>query len=177
MLTKLHYWWQEKRSSFWFVPAVMVLDAVVLAIVLITVGATIDLHVVERWSLLFGAGAAGPRGLLTAVAGSMITVAGMVFSITLIALSLTSSQYTSRVVRNFMRGRVTQVVLGALQTIARQTANPSRRRSVHEKAQWIADPAEHNIESPYDREMFENRLVRVREALETSRCYHKQKNQ
>lgn len=112
MLTKLNHWWQEIRSSFWFVPAVMVLDAVVLATVLITVDATVDLHAVDRWPLVFGAGAAGARGLLTAVAGSMITVAGVVFSITLVALSLTSSQYTSRVIRNFMRDRVNQVVLG-----------------------------------------------------------------
>jgi len=112
MLRKLHHWWQECRSSFWFVPAVVVLDSVVLAIVLITVDSTIDLPVIERWPLLFGSGAAGARGLLTAVAGSMITVAGVVFSITLVALSLTSSQYTSRVIRTFMRDRVTQVVLG-----------------------------------------------------------------
>ena len=112
MLAKLHHWWQEKRSSFWFVPAVMVLGAVVLATVLITVDAPVDLDVDERWPLVFGAGAAGARGLLTAVAGSMITVAGVVFSITLVALSLTSSQYTPRVIRNFMRDRVNQVVLG-----------------------------------------------------------------
>jgi uncharacterized membrane protein len=42
----------------------------------------------------------------------MITVAGVVFSITIVALSLTSSQYTSRVLRNFMRDRNNQVVLG-----------------------------------------------------------------
>ena len=112
MLRKFHHWWQVNRSSFWFFPAVVVLDAVVLAIVLITVDATVDLPVVERWPLLFGSGAAGARGLLTAVAGSMITVAGVVFSITLVALSLTSSQYTSRVILTFMRDRVTQVVLG-----------------------------------------------------------------
>jgi uncharacterized membrane protein len=100
------------RSSFWFVPAVIVLDAVTLAAVLIAVDATVNLDVVERWPLLFGAGAAGARGLLTAVAGSMITVAGVVFSITIVALSLTSSQYTSRVLRNFMRDRINQVVLG-----------------------------------------------------------------
>ncbi|HBO44175.1 MAG TPA: DUF2254 domain-containing protein, partial [Planctomycetaceae bacterium] len=56
--------------------------------------------------------AAGSRDLLTAVASSMITVAGVVFSITIVALSLTSSQYTSRVLRNFMRDRTNQVVLG-----------------------------------------------------------------
>jgi len=113
MLTRLHHWWQDKRSSFWFLPAMMVLNAVLLAIALIIIDATVDLHVVERWPLLFGVGAAGARGLLTAVAGSMITVAGVVFSITLVALSLTSSQYTSRVIRNFMRDSINQVVLGA----------------------------------------------------------------
>ncbi len=34
MFMKLHHWWKEKRSSFWFVPALMVLNAVVLATVL-----------------------------------------------------------------------------------------------------------------------------------------------
>jgi uncharacterized membrane protein len=97
MITKLRHEWQEMRSSFWFIPALIVLDAVVLATLLITVDATVDLQVVERWPLLFGAGAAGARGLLTAVASSMVTVAGVVFSITIVALSLTSSQYTSRV--------------------------------------------------------------------------------
>lgn len=100
------------RSSFWFVPAVIVLGAVGLAAVLVTVDTTVDLDVVARWPLLFGAGAAGARGLLTAVASSMITVAGVVFSITIVVLSLTSSQYTSRVLRNFMRDRNNQVVLG-----------------------------------------------------------------
>ena len=108
----LRHWWHETRSSFWFVPALIVLGAVALAAVLIGIDATIDLPVVERWPMVFGAGAAGSRGLLTAVASSMITVAGVVFSITIVALSLTSSQYTSRVLRNFMRDRNNQVVLG-----------------------------------------------------------------
>ena len=90
----------------------IVLGAVGLATVLIGVDATVDLHVVERWPLLFGACAAGSRGLLTAVASSMITVAAVVFSITIVALSLMSSQYTSRILRNFMRDRNNQVVLG-----------------------------------------------------------------
>jgi uncharacterized membrane protein len=112
MMTKLRHYWQQVRSSFWFVPAAIVLGAVVLATVLIAVDATVDLNVVERWPLFFGAGAAGARGLLGAVAGSMITVAGVVFSITLVALSLTSSQYTPRVIRIFMRDRLNQVALG-----------------------------------------------------------------
>jgi uncharacterized membrane protein len=100
------------RSSFWFVPVVLVVNTVILAVLLITVDMTVDLNLHLRWPLLFGAGAAGARNLLTTVATSMITVAGLVFSITLVALSLTSSQYTSRVVRNFMRDGVNQWVLG-----------------------------------------------------------------
>ncbi|MBK1732299.1 DUF2254 domain-containing protein [Thiococcus pfennigii] len=112
MTKKPHHGWQAMRSSFWFVPALMVIDAVVLAILLITLDSSVDLHLEGRWPLLFGAGAAGARGLLTTVASSMITVAGLVFSITLVALSLTSGQYSSRVIRNFMRDRVNQWVLG-----------------------------------------------------------------
>jgi len=112
MILKLRHWWQETRSSFWLVPAVIVLGAVALATGLIALEANIDVHLDKNWPLVFGAGAAGSRGLLTAVAGSMITVAGVVFSITIVVLSLTSSQYTSRVLRNFMRDRRNQVVLG-----------------------------------------------------------------
>jgi len=112
MIIKLRHFWQETRASFWFLPAVMVLLAVLLATVLIAVDASVELHVDKRWPLVFGAGADGSRGLLTAVAGSMITVAGVVFSITIVALSLTSSQYTSRVLRNFMSDRSNQLVLG-----------------------------------------------------------------
>jgi uncharacterized membrane protein len=112
MIQKLRHWWESMQSSFWFVPAVIVLGAVGLASALISVDASVELHFDKKWPILFGAGAAGARGLLTAVASSMITVAGVVFSITIVALSLTSSQYTSRVLRNFMRDRINQVVLG-----------------------------------------------------------------
>lgn len=112
MNVKLSHWWQSTRSSFWFVPALIVLGAIALASALIAVDATGEPQVLRRLPMLFGAGAAGARGLLSVVAGSMVTVAGTVFSITLVALSLTSSQYTSRVLRNFMSDRINQVVLG-----------------------------------------------------------------
>lgn len=111
---KMRYWWQEARASFWFVPAMIVAAAVSLATLMVAVDASVKMPFIDRWPLLFGAGAAGSRGLLTAVASSMITVAGVVFSITIVAISLTSSQYTSRVLGNFMGDRINQVVLGVL---------------------------------------------------------------
>ena len=55
--------------------------------------------------------------MLSTLAGSMMTVMGITFSMTLLALVLASSQYTSRILRNFMRSRVTQVTLGIFASI------------------------------------------------------------
>lgn len=112
MKTKMLHLWQDVESSFWFIPALLVLCALGLASFLIRIDTTVDLALGERWPLIFGAGAAGSRGLLSAVATSMVTVAGVVFSITIVVLALTASQYTSRVLRHFMRNRINQVVLG-----------------------------------------------------------------
>ncbi len=54
----------------------------------------------------------GARSLLSTVAGSMITVAGVVFSILIVALTLASGQFGPRLLENFMRDRGNQAVLG-----------------------------------------------------------------
>ncbi len=105
--------WLEVRSSFWFLPTLLVLGAITLAAILIEAEDWLEPNVLDDWPRIFGAGAVGARGLLATIATSMITVAGVVFSSTLIALSLASSQYSSRVLRNFMSDRRTQSVLGA----------------------------------------------------------------
>ena len=64
------------------------------------------------WVWLFGGGAEGARGVLTAIAGSLITVTGTVFSVTIVALQLASSQFTPRLLRSFVGDRVNQAVLG-----------------------------------------------------------------
>jgi len=61
---------------------------------------------------LFGGGAEGARGVLSTIAGSLITVTGVVFSVTIVALQLASSQFTPRVLRSFVADRTNQVVLG-----------------------------------------------------------------
>ena len=110
---KLRRRWEELRSSLWFVPTLIVVGSVALALGLIEADSWLDRErLVERWPRLFGAGAEGSRGLLEAIASSMITVAGVMFSITIVALTLASSQYTPRILRNFMRDRANQAVLG-----------------------------------------------------------------
>ncbi len=52
--------------------------------------------------------------LLSTVAGATITTAGVVFSLTVVSLQLASSQFSPRVMRSFIRDRLSQVVIGLL---------------------------------------------------------------
>jgi len=104
--------WSDLRSSFWFMPSQIVAASIVLAVALIETDSAMGERWLAQWPGLFGAGPEGARELLSTLAGSMMTVMGITFSMTLVALALASSQYTSRILRNFMRSRVTQVTLG-----------------------------------------------------------------
>lgn len=104
--------WTQLRSGFWFLPGVMVIAAAVLAIVMTEIDTRVARDALHGVPRLFGAGAEGSRELLSAIASSTITIAGVVFSITIVALSLTAAQYSPRVLRNFMRDRSNQLVLG-----------------------------------------------------------------
>jgi uncharacterized membrane protein len=112
-MNKLRVFWESLRSSLWFLPSLFVLGAVVLALSLIEAESWFDGNGFEdNWPRLLGAGADGARGMLSAIAGSIITVAGVSFSIIIVALTLASSQYTPRILRNFMRDKGNQSVLG-----------------------------------------------------------------
>ena len=56
-------------------------------------------------------------------------------------------------------------MLGALQTIANLTSSPIRQHVLCDQVQWIAELADRTIDSPHDRARFEDRMARVREAL------------
>lgn len=105
--------WIELRSSLWFTPALLVIAGILCALGLVE----LDLYVGDALQFgktrpFFGAGTEGARGMLSAIASSMITVAGVAFSVTIVALSLASTQYTPRILRNFMRDPANQFVLG-----------------------------------------------------------------
>jgi len=93
-------------------PSLIVAFSIAFAVALIEADSLESDLWLGRWPRLFGAGAEGARGILSTIAGSMITVVGVTFSMILVTLALASSQYTSRILRNFMSSRVTQVVLG-----------------------------------------------------------------
>lgn len=99
------------RSTFWPLPSVLALLSLLLA--------EVALYVDEHHSGIFGSwfhesSAEGLRAILTTTAGGTLTLAGLVFSSTLVALTLASSQFGPRLLRNFVRARCNQFTLGLL---------------------------------------------------------------
>lgn len=87
----------------------MAIGSVVAAVALINLDRAVDLTPLP-W--IGASDAEGTRSVLSVIAGSMITVTGVVFSITVVALTLASSQFGPRILRNFIRDQTNQIAFG-----------------------------------------------------------------
>lgn len=99
------------RSTYWFLPSLLTLTAVVLGVSLTAIdrrypGAT------EWMGWAYAGGADGARALLSAVAGSTITVVSVTFSVLVVALTVASQHFGPRLLNSFMRDNAAQLVLG-----------------------------------------------------------------
>src|SRR3984893_11750104 len=101
------------RTNLWALPSFMVV--LVLGLFVVTYG--VDLEAAAgRLTLPAWVSSGGPdvaRQILVAIAAAVITVAGVVFSITILVLQLASQQFGPRMLRNFIRDIGTQASLGA----------------------------------------------------------------
>ena len=104
--------WEALRTTLWLVPAILVGAAVVLFGVTVSIdwSAYHDHFGLPFW-MTTGSASAG-REVLIAIAAAVITVIGVVFSITIVALTLASQQFGPRMMRNFVRDLGNQVTLG-----------------------------------------------------------------
>jgi len=84
-MNKVNHLWSTLRASFWFVPSLIVAFSTVLAVGLIEADSGGNRDWMDDWPRLFGASAAGARGMLATIAGAMTTVVGVTFSMTLVA--------------------------------------------------------------------------------------------
>lgn len=109
---KLGKLWDSLHSSYWFVPTVMAILAIALAFGMLALDRAGYYGPIEKWGWIYTGGAEGARSVLSSVAGSVITVAGTVFSITIVALQLATSNFGPRLMRNFMQDIGNQIVLG-----------------------------------------------------------------
>ncbi|AFZ67694.1 DUF2254 domain-containing protein [Deinococcus peraridilitoris] len=104
--------WARVRDSFWFLPAMMTLGSMALAELVVNIDERFEVNDLDGLGWLYGGSAEGARAMLAAIAGSLIGVAGTVFSITIAALSLASNQMGPRLLEHFTRDRGNQAALG-----------------------------------------------------------------
>ena len=107
-------WLQHARESFWFLPTVFGVGAIVLAVGLVECDRLLIGAGITDLPLLANLSATGGRAILAAIGGTMLGVAATSFSITISVLATTSSAYGPRLVRNFMADRGNQLVLAVL---------------------------------------------------------------
>ncbi|QDU01867.1 hypothetical protein V6x_15500 [Gimesia chilikensis] len=110
MRARLANLWDSFRSSFWFVPSIMSLFAIALALGTCQLDELIASS--NRELSWFSTTAEAARSTLSSVAGATIALAGVVFSITVLTLSIASSQFGSRLVRNVMSDSIADLVIG-----------------------------------------------------------------
>jgi len=105
--------WDRLRTSYWFVPGLFLISAIGLSIGALVVDAEYGSSLTfVAWLPELSPDAA--RTFLSTVAGAVITIVSVSFSITIVALTMASSQFGPRLLRNFIRSRPNQVTLGLL---------------------------------------------------------------
>jgi uncharacterized membrane protein len=100
--------WDHLGGALWVLPTVSVIAFLAAGALLSRMPVDADSSL---WPLAFQGSAEHARGILIAVSATMITVTGLVFALTIVALQIASGQYSPRLLRSFMRDRGTQVVL------------------------------------------------------------------
>ncbi|HEV8274714.1 MAG TPA: DUF2254 family protein, partial [Streptosporangiaceae bacterium] len=93
------------RGSLWVLPTLSVLAA-------LAAGALLSLVSIGPHSpLAFQGTSDDARALLIGIAGTMVTVIALLLGLAVVALQLSSTQFSPRLLRNFLRDRPNQVVL------------------------------------------------------------------
>jgi uncharacterized membrane protein len=100
------------RQNYWFWPSVMTGIAFLLGFLLPYLDARLGADWTQSVPFLRTTDVDGARAILTTLAGATLGVAGVAFSITIVAVSFASSNYGPRLIGNFMADRTNQIVLG-----------------------------------------------------------------
>ncbi|GAA0419160.1 hypothetical protein Acor_28820 [Acrocarpospora corrugata] len=103
------------RTKLWPLPAVGILVALGLGVMLPALDAAVDGRLSSPVSaFLFSGGPDAARTLLSVISGSIITVTSLTFSLTVVTLQLASSQFSPRLLRTFTRDRLVHGTLALL---------------------------------------------------------------
>src|SRR5580692_6316445 len=100
------------RTNMWLIPAIESLAAVALFAITLTIDEAAFHGEVRLPSWVISGSPDAARQILSSLAGSLITVVGVVFSVVIVALTLASQQFGPRMLRTFIRDRGSQLTLG-----------------------------------------------------------------
>ena len=123
------------RSSLWLLPAVFVLASVALAVTLPSLDRRVE--GVEQVRFVFGGGAQTGRSILSVIAGSMVSLVALVFSILIVVFQLTSGQFTPRALRTFLQDRASKIALGVF--LATFAYSLTVMRAIREKSDNVLE--------------------------------------
>ncbi len=100
-------------SSFWFLPILIIFAGWWLSFLSVYIDSSSGLWIDIPYLSFLKGSVESYREILSTISSSMISIAGLVFSITLVALTLAAGQFGSRILKNFMKNRLNQIVLGS----------------------------------------------------------------
>jgi uncharacterized membrane protein len=100
--------WDDVSTSFWFVPTLVAISGGVMA----ALAPALDAWAGERVPFAYVIAREDALQLLGTILTSMITMTSLVFSITMVVLTLAATQFGPRLIRTYMARRQTQLVLG-----------------------------------------------------------------
>lgn len=108
---KARYVWDKLKVSVWFVPLSMSFSALFLAVIMLEIDTRFG-RLPWDWVRVLRIDAEGVRQVVSVISGSMMTITGVVFSISVVSLALASNQFGPKILRNYLQNTGNKVVLG-----------------------------------------------------------------
>ena len=110
MFERLNYLRKRLATGIWIIPITLCVVSFLLGVLMLG----LDRHMTTLFSgaRLFALPVDSARQVLSVIAGSVISVGGVSFSVTMVALTLTSGQYGPKVLRHFLEDNDSKISLG-----------------------------------------------------------------
>lgn len=93
----------------WFIPVLCVLGGVVLSLGTLAIDRSMGFDVIPRW---ITGGPDAALNILGTIAVSMVSLAALVLTITMVVVQLAMGQFSPRIVQTFLRDKPSQLAIG-----------------------------------------------------------------
>lgn len=96
MKSKILDFFSKLRASYWYIPLLMCVISFLLAVLTLRLDHLFVWQWLEKWGWFHASNPEGARSILSTIATSMITVAGVTFSMTIVAVVFIANDYRRR---------------------------------------------------------------------------------